>query len=257
MRTTTNAKTRAFWIGGTTVVILLLSLYLLAEYLSTSSYIVPSFGEIFSSFRETWVFAHVGSDVLPSLYRMFSGLFLAIFIGVVLGFLVGTFRILDNLTEPTINFLRAIPAAALLPPAMVLFGVGDFTKISIIAFVCIWPILLNTRDGVQSLDETMLNSANVYGVTGLDRFVFIILPAVTPRIFAGVRVSLSIAILLLVTSEMVASTNGIGYFVFLAQQQFAVADMWAGVILLSLLGFTFNFALQKLERRTLRWHLAS
>jgi ABC-type nitrate/sulfonate/bicarbonate transport system permease component len=78
---------------------------------------------------------------------------------------------------------------------------------------------------------------------------------VAPRIFAGMRTSLSIAILLLVTSEMVASTNGIGYFVFQAQQQFAVEDMWAGVLLLGLLGFALNLAFGVVERRVLRWHL--
>jgi ABC-type nitrate/sulfonate/bicarbonate transport system permease component len=100
----------------------------------------------------------------------------------------------------------------------------------------------------------MLDTASAYGIDGANRFALVVLPAVTPRIFAGMRVSLSIAVLLLVTSEMVASTDGIGYFVFLAQQQFAVDDMWAGIILLGLLGFALNLLLGLLERLVLRGH---
>jgi ABC-type nitrate/sulfonate/bicarbonate transport system permease component len=233
---------------------MVLALYLFTESASRDSYIVPTFGEIWTSFSQTWLFENVGSDVVPSLRRMFVGLAIAVVGGVGVGFLLGSSRVLDQLSAPVVSFLRSVPAAALLPPAIVLFGIGDLTKISVIAFVCCWPIILNTRDGVQELDATMLDSAEVYGVRGLNRFGYVVLPAVSPRIFAGVRVSLSIALLLLVTSEMVASTNGIGYFVFLAQQQFAVDDMWAGVILLGLLGIVLNLLLGLVERYALRWH---
>jgi len=246
-----RARWLALEVGATAALVALLWLWTDAN----ESYAVAPLGDILATFRETWLFAHVGSDVVPSLLRMFAGYGLAVAIGIAGGFLLGSSAVADAIATPVVSFLRAIPAAALLPPAIVLFGIGNTTKIAVIAFVCCWPIMLNTSDGVRELDATLLATARVYGFRGARRFRLVILPAVSPRIFAGMRTSLSIAVLLLVTSEMVASTNGIGYFVFQAQQQFAVQDMWAGVLLLGLLGFGLNIAFGAVERRVLRWHV--
>ena len=246
---------RAAWlgveVGATGLIVALLWLY--AD--TNESYAVAPLSDVLASFRETWLFAHVGSDVVPSLVRMALGYGIAIGAGVAIGFALGSSPVLAAIAAPVVSFLRAIPAAALLPPAIILFGIGGGTKVAVIAFVCLWPIVLNTSDGVRELDATMLATARVYGIRGIERFRMVLLPAVAPRIFAGMRTSLAIAILLLVTSEMVASTNGIGYFVFQAQQQFAVDDMWAGVLLLGLLGFGLNLVFGIVERRVLRWHV--
>lgn len=241
----------ALEIGATALIVALLWAYTS----SNESYAVSPLGDVLEAFRATWLFEHVGSDVAPSLVRMTLGYAAAIVIGVAGGFLLGSSAVVNAIASPVVGFLRSIPAAALLPPAIVLFGIGGGTKVAVIAFVCCWPIMLNTSDGVRELDSTLLATARVYGIRGTQRFRTVILPAVSPRIFAGMRTSLSIAILLLVTSEMVASTNGIGYFVFQAQQQFSVDDMWAGVLLLGLLGFTLNLAFGAVERRVLRWNV--
>jgi ABC-type nitrate/sulfonate/bicarbonate transport system permease component len=248
-------RTRIAWLGveivATAAIIGLVWLYTD----NNQSYAVAPLGDILTTFRETWIFEHFGSDVVPSLLRMAAGYAIAVVLGVAGGFLLGSSAVLDAIATPVVSFLRAIPAAALLPPAIVLFGIGNTTKIAVIAFVCCWPVLLNTSDGTRELDATLLSTARVYGLRGAQRFRLVVLPAVSPRIFAGMRTSLSIAVLLLVTSEMVASTNGIGYFVFQAQQQFAVADMWAGVLLLGLIGFGLNIAFGAIERRVLRWNV--
>jgi ABC-type nitrate/sulfonate/bicarbonate transport system permease component len=220
---------------------------------SNRSYVVSPVPDVLEAFRAAWLFDRVGTDVVPSLTRMFAGYALATAAGVGLGLLMGSSAVVSAMATPVVSFLRSIPAAALLPPFIVIFGIGDTTKVVVIGLVCSFPILLNTADGVRDLDATMLATARVYGLTGPQRLLRVVLPAVLPRIFAGMRTSLSIAILLLVTSEMIASTNGIGYFVFQAQQQYSVTDMWAGVLLLGLLGFVFNNLFGVLERRALRW----
>lgn len=254
MRWLNHSRPGRILVGTVASALMIFALWLFTESKSETSYIWPTFAEVGKAFKDTWLFSHVGSDVWPSLRRMFIGFGIAVVAGVAIGFVLGSSRVLDAMAMPVVNFLRSIPAAALLPPAIILFGIGDLTKIVVIAFVCCWPIILNTQDGVRELDETMLASARIYGIRGVRRFGLVVLPAVGPRIFAGMRISLSIAILLLVTSEMVASVNGIGYFVFLAQQQFAVDDMWAGVILLGLLGVVLNYLLSLIERFVLRWH---
>ena len=124
----------------------------------------------------------------------------------------------------------------------------------LIAFVCVWPVLLNTIDGVTGIDPTLRETARVYGVSGRDRLLRIVLPAASPQIFAGMRTSLSLALILMVISEMVASTNGIGFFVLQSQRSFAIPEMWSGILLLGLLGYALNLIFVLVERRVLAWH---
>jgi ABC-type nitrate/sulfonate/bicarbonate transport system permease component len=133
-------------------------------------------------------------------------------------------------------------------------GVGDAMKVFIIAFVCVWPVLLNTMDGIGGIDHTLLDTARVYQISARDRILRVMLPAAAPQIFAGLRTSLSLSLILMVISEMVASTNGIGYFVLQSQRTFAIPEMWAGIVLLGILGYVLNFIFLLVERRVLRWH---
>ena len=133
-------------------------------------------------------------------------------------------------------------------------GIGDDMKIFIIAFVCVWPVLLNTIDGINGIDPTLKDTARVYGISGRDRLMRITLPAASPQIFAGMRLSLSLALILMVISEMVASTNGIGFFVLQSQRSFAIPEMWSGILLLGILGYVLNLAFMIIERRVLAWH---
>jgi ABC-type nitrate/sulfonate/bicarbonate transport system permease component len=158
------------------------------------------------------------------------------------------------MADPLTHFLRSVPAPVMIPPALVLLGLGSGMKIAVIAFGAVWPILLNTIDGVRSQDPTTLEMARAYGIRGTERLRRIVLPAASPQIFAGLRTSLSIALILMVISEMVASTNGIGNFVLQSQRTFAIPDMWSGILLLGLLGIALSMAFALIERRVLRWH---
>jgi ABC-type nitrate/sulfonate/bicarbonate transport system permease component len=227
-----------------------------ASRASTSLYF-PPLSEVLGRFRANWLFDRVGEDLAPSLARLTVGYVLAVLAGVGLGAALAAVPLLRELAGPIVTFLRAIPPPALLPFAILLFGIGDTMKIFIIAFVCVWPILLNALDGFVATEPTMLDTTRVYGIGGARRLWRIMLPNASPRIFAGMRTSLSLAIIIMVISEMVASTNGAGYFVLQAQRNFAIADMWSGIILLGLLGYVLNVAFLLLERRALRWYLAA
>jgi len=221
----------------------------------SSSPYVPALSEVLKTFRETWLFERFGSDLVPSLIRVALGYALGITIGVGAGLLLGHIRWLRLAAEPTVSFLRSIPPPALLPLFILVFGIQDSMKIAIIAFVCIWPVLLNTIDGVVSLDPTLKATAAIYGINGPARLTRVVLPAISPRIFAGMRTSLSVALLIVVVSEMVASTNGLGYLVLEAQATFAIRRMWAGILMLGIIGYLANTLFITLERRALRWHL--
>jgi ABC-type nitrate/sulfonate/bicarbonate transport system permease component len=173
---------------------------------------------------------------------------------VAVGVPLGLSRTARQAASPIVEFLRAIPPPALLPLAIVIVGIGNSMKVLIIAFVCLWPVLLNTIDGITGIDPTLNDTTRVYGVRGIDRLRRIVLPAAGPQIFAGMRTSLSLAVILMVISEMVASTNGIGFFVLQSQRSFAIPEMWSGILLLGILGYVLNLVFVLVERRVLAWH---
>jgi ABC-type nitrate/sulfonate/bicarbonate transport system permease component len=217
-------------------------------------YYFPPLKDVLNTFKDTWLFERVGSDVVPSLVRLFIGYFIAVAVGIGGGIALGMSPVLRRIAAPIVEFLRAIPAPALLPFALLVLGVGNDSKIFVIAFVCLWPILLNAVDGVSGVDPTLTDTGRVYRIPASDRLRYVVLPAAAPQIFAGMRTSLSLALILMVISEMVASSNGIGYFVLQAQRSFAIPEMWSGIILLGLLGYVFNAVFLLVERRVLAWH---
>ncbi|MEO3867892.1 ABC transporter permease [Nonomuraea sp. B12E4] len=214
----------------------------------------PPASEVARYFADLWLFDRVSGDVLPSLGRMFAGYAIAVVAGVVLGTALGLFRPLRTAADPVVQFLRALPPPALIPFALLLFGAGDWSKVFIIALGTVWPILLNTIDGVRGVEAQQLEAARSFQIPAWARLTRIVLPAATPRIFAGMRTSLSIAIILMVVSEMVASDNGIGYFVLESQRSFAIPEMWTGIVLLGVLGFVLNWLFVVMEARVLFWH---
>jgi ABC-type nitrate/sulfonate/bicarbonate transport system permease component len=127
-------------------------------------------------------------------------------------------------------------------------------RVSLIAFGSVWPILLNTIDGVRTVDPVQMDTARSLRLPFSARMRRIVLPAAMPKIMAGMRVSLSLAVILMVVSELVASTNGIGYRILNAQMVLLLTDMWCWMLLLALLGFGLNAAFVQVERRVLAWH---
>jgi ABC-type nitrate/sulfonate/bicarbonate transport system permease component len=231
----------------------LLGLWALRSAESTVYYF-PPLTEILRTFADTWLFERVGSDVVPSLSRLALGYAIAVVVAVGLGLALGLSQRFRRALDPTVQFLRSIPPPALLPFGILVLGVGTSMKVFIIAFVCVWPVLLNTVDGVSGVDPLLRETAEVYGIGRRDRVLRVILPAAAPQIFAGMRTSLSLALILMVISEMVASTNGIGYFVLQSQRSFDMPEMWSGILLLGILGYLLNAVFMIVERRVLRWH---
>jgi ABC-type nitrate/sulfonate/bicarbonate transport system permease component len=221
---------------------------------NSESFYFPPLSDILDAFAATWLFERVSSDVVPSLLRLGAGYLLATAIAVPVGLLLGLSTVARRTTAPVVEFVRAIPPPALLPFGIVAFGVGDNMKIITIALVCLFPIMLNVIDGVRGVDDGLIETSRAYSITRRDRLLNVIVPAASPQIFAGMRTALSLAVIMMVITEMVASTNGIGYFVLQAQRTFAIPEMWSGIILLGLVGYLLNIAFVIVERRVLRWH---
>jgi ABC-type nitrate/sulfonate/bicarbonate transport system permease component len=162
--------------------------------------------------------------------------------------------VLRDAVFPVVEYFRAIPGAAVLPMAVLLFGIGREMRISVIVFGSIWPILLNTIDGVRGIDAVTRDVAATYRLPFRVRLFDVILPAASPQILAGVRVALSIGVSVMMFSELVGSANGIGYQTLYFQQNFQISAMWSGIVLLGLLGYAVNVAFRLVEDRLLHWH---
>ena len=236
---------------GATAAVLGLIWLLTAD--SHSPYII-SLPTIFSTFRHVWLFQRFTSDVLPSVERLVIGYLVAVAVAVPLGLLIGMSKWVRMYTRPVTTFLRSIPPPLMVPVAIALFQIGTGFKVFVIAFVCIWPIEMNTEDGYASLHPTLLETSRAYRLGFWKRMFYVILPAVSPRIFAGMRISIAFAVLLLVVAEQLGSSNGIGWFVLYSQQGYDVPGMWAGIVMLAILGVVALAAVSLVERRVLRWH---
>jgi ABC-type nitrate/sulfonate/bicarbonate transport system permease component len=196
----------------------------------------------------------VFNDILPSLWRLLAGWSLAVVFGVTIGALIGRSRRFSELLDPSLQFLRAIPGPALVPVFILLLGTESMMRIVLIAFGSVWPVLLNTIEGTRTVDPLQLDTASAFRLPRRARLCRVILPAAMPKIFAGMRVSLSLAVILMVVSELVASTNGIGYRILNSQIMFLLTDMWCGIVLLAILGYLLNVIFVKVEGHVLGWH---
>jgi ABC-type nitrate/sulfonate/bicarbonate transport system permease component len=232
---------------------LLLGLWWLASAGSTDLYF-PSLSSILHQFRQDWLFQHVGSDLVPSLQVLGLGYLLAVLAGLLFGVALGLSHRAERACRPLLELLRAIPAVALLPVFIVLFGLGAQMKIVLIATGAVWPVLLNTIDGVRSVEPLLLDVARTYRLDRRQRLRRIVLPSAGPQIFAGARTALAIAVIVMVLGETVGSSGGIGYFLLNAERNFAITSMWATIIALGIVGYLLNVLFRIVEAVALRWH---
>ncbi|MEW2568495.1 ABC transporter permease [Streptomyces sp. NPDC047070] len=214
----------------------------------------PPLRTILSTFPDVWTGERLREDVLPSVLRLSAGYACAAVAGVALGTVIGSYRRVRAVCEPVLEFLRAVPPPVLVPVIMLFAGIGDTMKVVVIASGCVWPILLNTVEGVRAVDPVMSETARSYGITGVARLRYLVLPAASPQIFAGLRQALSIGIILMVISEMFAASNGLGFTIVQFQRGFAIPDMWTGILLLGLLGFVLSVVFRLVERHALGWY---
>ncbi|MDH2430084.1 ABC transporter permease [Sphaerisporangium sp. TRM90804] len=190
----------------------------------------------------------------PSLGRLFGGWLLACVAGIALGVAVGRSRRLADYVDPVIEFGRAVPPTALIPLFIVLLDLGNKMQVATIAYGVVWPILINSIDGARYVDRIHTDTAQVFRLSRTQRLLRIVLPSSAPKIFAGLRLSLSLAVVLMVVSELVGSSAGIGYQIMYNQQTFDMSAMWGAIVVLSILGYVLNTSFLVAERHLLSWH---
>jgi ABC-type nitrate/sulfonate/bicarbonate transport system permease component len=192
-------------------------------------------------------------QTLATVWRMVQGWLLAGLIGVALGAAIGLSQTARDYVQPTLEFLRPLPASAIIPVAIVLFGLSPAMALAVIAFGSLWPTLLGTIHGFQAVEPRLREVSRCLAMSGPAFAWKIGLPNALPDILAGMRLSLTVALILSVVCEMLASQTGLGTAILVAARSFRSADLFAGIALLGLIGLVSNMALGLVEMRLLRW----
>jgi NitT/TauT family transport system permease protein len=192
-----------------------------------------------------------------SLYRIVCGFALAVTVGIAVGALMARIRLLELLLDPLVELLRPISPLAIFPLAILWFGIGDASKIFIIALAASFPVILNTYAGVRSIEPNLFRASQSLGATPIEIFATIVLPGSLPQIFTGVRLAWGISLIVIIAAEMVGATVGIGYMVLEAQQTFRTERVFAGIIVIGLIGFLTDLGFRWLRRALLPWYRES
>jgi NitT/TauT family transport system permease protein len=245
------------WAKGTVGVLVAIGLWELVRALSLlpQDY-VPSVATILSAVVENLdngLLAATGE----TLKAWGFGMLITIAIGIAFGIAIGLSRWADAASRVVVEFLRPVPSVALIPVAVLIFGIGLRMQLLLIVFACVWPVLFNVRYGVQSVDRLLLDTARVSGLARRDVVRRVVFPAALPATFTGIRIASSIALVLAVSSEMVSGSPGLGKLIVDADAAANVELSYAGVFVTGVLGLLLNLGLQIADRRLLPWSLAA
>jgi ABC-type nitrate/sulfonate/bicarbonate transport system permease component len=213
----------------------------------------PPVSHIFAALNQALMAGPISQHIVATLGRFCVGYVLAAALAVTLGVVLGYVGFLHSLSETVIELLRPMPSVAIIPVAILLLGIGDSMIVAVTVYASLWPILINTIDGVRRVDRTLIDTGRTFGLGRRQILWQIIIPGASPYVVTGLRVGLSIALILVTTAEMVAGSKGLGFFILDEERAMNSANMYAGIVFVALLGYLLNRMFLLLEARTMRW----
>ncbi|WP_371257564.1 ABC transporter permease [Sporosarcina sp. D27] len=208
---------------------------------------------ILQTFWELLVSGAIAEHVGVSLYRIALGFLAGVIPGIIIGLMMGLFTPIRHFVSPLVMALMPIPTLALLPIIIILFGIGDLSKVITIAGSVFFPVVINTAAGVLNIDKIYLDVANNYGASKSQFFFKIALPGALPVMLEGIQMGQAIALLTIVAAEMMGATSGIGYLIWTSYKAFLLQNMFVGLIMISFFGYLFSLLLRGLQKKLLPW----
>ncbi|MFD1927938.1 ABC transporter permease [Sporosarcina siberiensis] len=234
-----------------------LFLLLLWEFLSRSGLIdirfFPPPSSILGTFYGLLTSGELAGHIGVSLYRILVGFLLGVIPGIVIGLLMGLYSPIRHFVSPIVMALMPIPTLALLPIIIILFGIGDLSKVVTIAGSVFFPVVINTVAGVINIDSIYLDVAKNYGAGRVNFFMKIALPGALPVMLEGIQMGQAIALLTIVAAEMMGATSGIGFLIWTSYKAFLLQEMYVGLILISFFGYMFSLLLRAIQKKMLPW----
>lgn len=209
---------------------------------------------VFASIGKLLQTGELATHVAISLQRALLGFALAALVAVPLGFLLGGgFKFFERLLLPILHLFEKVNPFALFPVFILLFGIGEFSKVAIIFWVCQWPILFQTITAVRNVDPLLLKTAKSMGADRKLIFLKVIFPSALPGIFTGVKISSQVAFFMIIAAEMVGATKGLGWLVYTAQATYQMPVLFAGTLVIAVLGIGITFLFEIAEHRITGW----
>lgn len=243
------------WIGVTVFVVLLLAIEVGTRSGFITNLTLPRPSDVFATFVELFQSGLLWKHLLPSVSRLIVGALLGVTVGIGVGILIGLFSLVRAGLVPLIAAIFPIPKIALLPLFVIWFGIDEGSKYALIAFGTFTPTVVATYGAVDNVDRTLIRMGQSFSLTWLSIVRKIVLPGAMPGILSGLRISLAIAIILLVAAEMLGAEYGIGAYILEAGSLYDLERLFVGVTILSILGVCVSAALTMVEKRVLRWRI--
>ena len=241
------------WVSIVSILCLLAIWELICQSGIVSSLFLPAPSSIIKALLEMIADGEIGVSLAASLYRILAGFFIGSLVGLAVGLVTGTSALMDKIGTPIVNAIYPIPKIALLPLFILWLGIGELSKVTIIALGVFFPVAMNTYSGVKNVDTLLLKVAASFNASWWMTMKSVVLPNALPMIFAGLRLAAGTSLLLLVAAEMIAAQVGIGALILHYGDLMITDKLMAGVIVLSLLGLVFNLILQFVERKAIPW----
>ncbi|MBD3940926.1 ABC transporter permease [Microbacterium sp. NEAU-LLC] len=214
---------------------------------------LPPLHQVLAAWWDLVTTGALQAHLAASLTRSVAGFSVAVVVGIVVGLVIAWYRPLGTFLTPLLEVFRNTAALALLPVFTLLLGIGEESKITIVAYAAFFPVLLNTVAGVRTVDPLLIRAARSLGLSQVALFRKVILPSAVPTIFTGIRMAGTASILVLIAAEMVGAKAGLGFLIVNAQSSFLIPAMYAGILTVAILGFLVNSGLVGVERRLSRW----
>ena len=252
-RMTSWQKSYPNWVSIVSILCLLAIWELICQSGVVSSLFLPAPTAIIIALLQMIADGEIGVSLAASLYRILAGFFIGSLVGLAVGLVTGTSALMDKIGTPIVNAIYPIPKIALLPLFILWLGIGELSKVTIIALGVFFPVAMNTYSGVKNVDNLLLKVAASFNASWWMTMKSVVLPNALPMIFAGLRLAAGTSLLLLVAAEMIATQVGIGALILHYGDLMITDRLMAGVIVLSLLGLVFNLILQFLERKAIPW----
>lgn len=214
---------------------------------------LPPFTTVMGTLWQMLLSGELIKHLSISLWRSLTGFALGLVFAIPFGLAIGWFRRFERFIDPLMQFFRNLPVLSLLPVFVLIFGIGEVSKVAVIFWGVLWSVLLNTIAGVKSVDPQLIKAARSMGIPGILLFARVILPGSLPSIFTGIRISATTSILILIAAEMIGASQGLGYALYFYQANFKTPDMYGIIIIMGLIGLSINYVLTHIEAAAFRW----
>ncbi|WP_415715955.1 ABC transporter permease [Roseibium sp.] len=241
------------WVGVLVFVVLIALIQWGTESGWISALTLPKPTDVLATFGELWQSGLLFKHLQPSLTRLAVGAAIGASAGIAIGILIGLFSYVRAGLVPLVAAIFPIPKIALLPLFVIWFGIDEGSKYALIAFGTCTPTVVATYGAVDNVDRSLIRMGQSFGLSWLSIVRKIVLPGAMPGILSGLRISLAIAIILLVAAEMLGAEYGIGAYILEAGALYDLERLFAGVVILSLLGVIVSASIGMIERRVLGW----